>query len=69
MTVQMTEAQLLTLIAALRQPVQGPAQQMDGGPNMAAVAAALVGQMPPCHLGKDKIKRFKKWKDWLGMLK
>ena len=62
----MTEAQLQTLIAALRQPVQGPPQQMDGGPNMAAGAAALVGQMPPCHLEKDKIKRFKKWKDWLG---
>ena len=62
----MTDDQLKTLIAALRQPAQGPPQQMDGGPNMAAGAAALVGQMPPCHLGKDKIKRFKKWKDWLG---
>ena len=54
------------LIVALRQPVQGPPRQMDGGPIMAAGAAALVGQMPSCHLGKDKIKRFKKWKDWLG---
>ena len=54
------------LIVALRQLVQGPPRQMDGGPIMAAGAAALVGQMPSCHLGKDKIKRFKKWKDWLG---
>ena len=36
-------------------------QQMDGG----AGAAALVGQMPSCHLGKNKLKRYKKWKDWI----
>ena len=22
--------------------------------------------MVPCSLGKDKIKRYKKWKDWIG---
>ena len=28
-------------------------------------AAALVGQVPPCQLGKNKVKRFKKWRDWM----
>ena len=58
----MTDDQLQTLIAALQQTPP----QMDGGPKMAAGAAAVVGQMPPCHLGKNKIKRFKKWKDWIS---
>lgn len=28
-------------------------------------AAALVGQIPACQLGKNKLKRYKKWRDWL----
>ena len=44
--------------AAVNQP---PAAQ-NGGAN----AAALVGQIPQCNLGKNKLKRFKKWKDWLS---
>ena len=27
-------------------------------------AAALVGPMGPCILGKDKLKRPKRWADW-----
>ena len=30
-----------------------------------AGAAAAVGQLGPCHLGRDKMKRYKKWGDWL----
>ena len=28
-------------------------------------AASLVGPMGPCILGRDKLKRPKKWADWL----
>ena len=45
--------------AAVNQP---PAAAQNGGAN----AAALVGQIPQCNLGKNKLKRFKKWKDWLS---
>ena len=31
---------------------------------MGAGAAAVVGPMPPCVLGKDKIKQQMKWSDW-----
>ena len=30
-----------------------------------AGAAAVMGQLGPCHLGRDKMKRYKKWGDWL----
>ena len=30
------------------------------------VAAAMVGLMGPCLLGKDKLKRLKRWADWHG---
>ena len=33
---------------------------------MAAGVTAVVGRMPPCHPGKNKIKHFKKWNDWIG---
>ena len=35
-----------------------------GGAAGAAGAAAVVGPMGPCVLGKDKLKRPKKWTDW-----
>ena len=66
MTVQMSDEQLTRLIAALRPQPQQAAQNTNGDPVIAAGAAAVVGQMPPCRLGKDKLKRFKKWKDWIA---
>ena len=54
MTVEMTEAQLDRLIAAVR----------GGGGRRAAGAAAVVGPMGPCGLGKNKLKRPKRWSDW-----
>ena len=54
MTMEMTEAQFERLITTLRWG--------DGGG--AAGAAAVVGTMGPCVLGKDKLKRPKKWSDW-----
>ena len=33
---------------------------------MEAPSWQLVGQMPPCYLGKNKIKHFTKWKDWIS---
>ena len=50
----MTEAQFERLIV----PLQG------AGSGGAARAAAVVGPMRPCVLGKDKFKRPKKWSDW-----
>ena len=35
-----------------------------GGAARAAGVAALVGLMGPCVMGKDKLKRPKKWTDW-----
>ena len=53
----MTQEQLQQLIAALR------------GPNTAGVrvgAAAMVVRLGSCELGRDKLKRFKKFTDWVG---
>ena len=36
-----------------------------GGATANSGAAALVGQVPPCLLGKNKLKRYKKWRDWI----
>ena len=52
----MTNEQLVQLLALAR---EGSTQQ-----GMAAGAAAMVGSMPPCRLGKDKLGRFKNWSDW-----
>ena len=60
----MTDVQLQALIAALRGPeapaagVPAPAHAMPG-------TAAVVGTMAPCNLGRNKLKRFKKWNDWI----
>ena len=53
----MTPDQLQTLIAV----IQGSG---GGGAAGAAGAAAMVGPMGPCVLGKDKLKRPKRWTDW-----
>ena len=50
----MTDVQFERLIATL----QGGG---GGGAAGAAGAAAVVGPMGPCVLGKDKLKRPKKW--------
>ena len=54
MTVAMTDEQRERLIAAMQ----------DGGREGAAGAVAAVGHMGPCNLGKDKVKRPKRWSDW-----
>ena len=67
--VQFTQEQLNQLIAALLQPraaAPGAAGQPDGGTALTAGAASVVGTMPPCRLGKDKLKRYKRWKDWIA---
>ena len=64
----MSPEQFAELLATIRQPQeqqQQPQQQVNGGPGMAVGAAAVVGQMSPCHLGKNKLKRYRKWKDWI----
>ena len=54
MTVEITDVQFERLIATLQ----------GGGGGGAAGAAAVVGPMGPCALGKDKLKRPKRWSDW-----
>ena len=53
MTVEMTDAQLERLLMVVR-----------GQGGRAAGAAAVVGPIGPCSLGKDKLKRPKRWSDW-----
>ena len=54
----MTQAQLEQLITALRGA--NPAGAAGAG------AAAMVGRLGPCELGRDKLKRYKKFLDWVG---
>ena len=54
MAVAMTDQQLQQLITALT--------GVGGGAQVTG-AAAVVGQMTPCLLGKDRIKRYKRWID------
>ena len=64
--IQLTDDQFRQLLqAATARPVEPP-NQGYGGAGMVAGAAALVGEMPRCPLGKDKLKRFKRWKEWLA---
>jgi hypothetical protein len=58
MGVNMTQQQLEQLITALRGP--NPAGAAGLG------AAAMVGRLGPCELGRDKLKRYKKFLDWVG---
>ena len=55
MGVNMTQDQLNQLIAALRGP--DPAGAAGIG------AAAMVGRLGPCEMGRDKLKRYKKFLD------
>ena len=57
MAVEMTADQFARLIATLR-------GGGGGGAAGAAGAAVVIGPMGPCVLGKDKLKRLKKWTDW-----
>ena len=57
MMVEMSAEQFERLITTL----QGGG---GGGAAGAAGAAAVVGPMGPFVLGKDKLKRPKKWTDW-----
>ena len=41
-----------------------PVQQ--AAPTAGAGAAAIVGRLGPCELGRDKLKRYKRFKDWVG---
>jgi len=57
MTVQMTNEQFEQLLNRL-----GGAGVAAGPP---AGAAAVMGQLPACQLGRDKLKRYKKYVDWI----
>ena len=59
--VNITHQQLKDLIAAVTAGAAGGA----GGAAGTISAASLVGPMGACSLGRDKLKRPKKWADWL----
>ena len=56
MAIQMTQEQLNQLIAALR----------PASPRAGAGAAGMVRRLGPCELGRDKLKRYKRFLDWLS---
>ena len=58
---KLTEVGATAGAQAARDVVAGGTAQSSTSPG----AAALVGQVPPCQLGKNKVKRFKKWRDWM----
>ena len=58
MTIQMTQLQFDTLLERLAPGGGG------GGNRMVAGAASVVGQLAPCNLGRNKLKRYKKFLDW-----
>ena len=35
-------------------------------PTAGAGAAAIVGRLGPCELGRDKLRRYKRFMDWIG---
>ena len=53
MAIQMTQEQFNQLIALIG----------NAGGGAAAGTAAVIGQMAPCELGKDKLKRIRKYSD------
>ena len=52
----MTQGQFQQLLAAVTAGLATP--------TAGAGAAAVMGRMGPCDLGRDKMKQFKKFKDW-----
>ena len=52
-------------IAQLMGAVTGAQAGREAARTAVGAAAAVVGPMAPCILGKDKIRRYKKWQDWI----
>ena len=61
MALHITHQQLQDLIAGLVAGAGGGAAGAAG----TISAASMVGPMGTCTLGRDKLKRPKKWADWL----
>ena len=59
--VNVSNQQLQELIAAVAAAASGGA----GGAAGTISAASLVGPLGACNLGREKLKRPKKWQDWL----
>ena len=53
-------------MAQLMGAVQGAHAARDAATGAVGAAAAVLGPIGHCFLGKDKIRRYKKWKDWIG---
>ena len=60
MTFEMTQEQLQELIRGVLAGAGGGAAGAAGP----MAAAAMVGPTGPCTLGKDNLKRPKRWADW-----
>ena len=54
----MTQGQFQQLLAAITAGMATPTAGAGAG------AAAVMGRLGPCDLGRDKMKQYKKFKDW-----
>ena len=61
---QLLEAMNTSAVRAATQAVQGM-EQRAAAPAQHASSAAVVGQVPPCNLGKNKLKRYRIWTEWI----
>ena len=67
MGVNLTPDDLQDLLArAMATAMQQVQNNMPAAPRAGAGAAAIVGRLGPCELGRDKLKRYKRFKDWVG---
>ena len=63
----MTLDDLQDLLArAMATAMQQVQYNTPAAPTAGAGAAAIVGRLGPCELGRDKLKRFKRFMDWIG---
>ena len=66
MGLNMTSQQLRDLIAGVVQGLKPGTGGGNGAGRAVGAAASVVGRLGPCELGRDKIKRYKKFIDWVS---
>ena len=54
------------LARAMATAMQQVQNNTPAAPTAGAGAAAIVGRLGPCELGRDKLKRYKRFMDWVG---
>ena len=61
---QLLDAMNNSAVNAVTQAVQNM-EQRTAAPAQNVSSAAVVGQMPPCNLGKNKLRRYRIWTEWI----